>query len=125
MTARRRWLWSEVRDFDNLENLWMDREQLIAQHIERFIAVHKKWTGKFIPTPHDLVVMSNAARNSGALSLHFGAFCPTLLSQCTEEQKAEWLWRAFTMQIIGCLAQTEIGPSEHSLRFPLASFLFR
>lgn len=59
--------------------------------------------------PDDVVMMGNAARNQGAMSLHFGAFLPTLMSQSTEEQKADWLWRAYTMKIVGCLAQTELG----------------
>jgi acyl-CoA oxidase len=34
---------------------------------------------------------------------------PTLLSQCTDEQKMEWLLPAFQLKIVGCLAQTELG----------------
>lgn len=36
---------------------------------------------------------------AGAFGLHYGAFVPTLMSQCTDEQKAIWLPRAFTMKV--------------------------
>ena len=55
------------------------------------------------------MTMSIVSKNSGAMSLHYGAFLPTIMSQGTNEQKFEWLFPAFQMKIIGCLAQTELG----------------
>ncbi|CAH2989665.1 unnamed protein product [Chilo suppressalis] len=41
--------------------------------------------------------------------LHLGMFVPTIIGQCTVEQKAYWLPRALRMEIIGTYAQTELG----------------
>ena len=43
-------------------------------------------------------------------------FIPSLLSQATAEQQAEWLPKAFNLQVIGTYAQTELGCC------PLATF---
>lgn len=53
--------------------------------------------------------MGNASRNQGAMTLHYGAFCPTLLSQMSQEQLMEWVIPAYKMDIVGCLVQTELG----------------
>lgn len=68
-------------------------------------SVHKQYSETYRPTPGDVTLMTAVARNGGGLGLHYGAFLPTLLSQCTPEQLAEWLYPALTMSIIGCLAQ--------------------
>lgn len=36
-------------------------------------------------------------------------FIPTLLSQATAEQQAEWLPKAMSLKLIGTYAQTELG----------------
>ena len=109
-TFRRRWLWSEGEKYDNSSNIFASRAQLVSDHVERFIGIHKAYADKgFIPSTEDVMVMSNGARNQGAFGLHFGAFTPTLLSQCTPTQMMEWLSPAFNMQIVGCLGQTELG----------------
>lgn len=41
--------------------------------------------------------------------LHLGMFIPTLLSQASPDQQAEWLPRALNMQLVGTYAQTELG----------------
>lgn len=41
--------------------------------------------------------------------LHMGMFVPTVVNQSSEEQLAEWLPKAWNMQIIGTYAQTELG----------------
>ncbi|XP_059081404.1 probable peroxisomal acyl-coenzyme A oxidase 1 [Tigriopus californicus] len=43
------------------------------------------------------------------LGLHFIMFIPTLMGQGTLDQQAEWLGRAWNMEIIGTYAQTELG----------------
>ena len=53
--------------------------------------------------------MTTVSKNGGAFGLHYGAFVPTLLSQCNDKQRANWLFPAFQMKITGCLAQTELG----------------
>jgi len=54
-------------------------------------------------------MMSCAARNFGAMQLHYAAFTPTLMAQLSAEQQAEWLLPAYRMEIVGALAQTELG----------------
>eukprot|EP01012_Entosiphon_sulcatum_P057344 TRINITY_DN810_c0_g1_i1.p1 TRINITY_DN810_c0_g1~~TRINITY_DN810_c0_g1_i1.p1 ORF type:complete len:686 (+),score=83.60 TRINITY_DN810_c0_g1_i1:2454-4511(+) len=107
-TKRRRFLWSES-DSDNQDIYFLGREQLVKRHVEKFIAVHKKYFGKFIPTADDILLMSAVAKNGGALGMHYGAFLPTIMQQCTDEQRAHWLPKCFSLNIVGCLAQTELG----------------
>eukprot|EP00095_Tigriopus_kingsejongensis_P009257 maker-scaffold922_size80897-snap-gene-0.22 protein:Tk09257 transcript:maker-scaffold922_size80897-snap-gene-0.22-mRNA-1 annotation:"probable peroxisomal acyl-coenzyme a oxidase 1" len=43
------------------------------------------------------------------LGLHFIMFLPTLMGQGTLDQQAQWLGRAWNLEIIGTYAQTELG----------------
>lgn len=43
------------------------------------------------------------------LSVHFVMFLPTIMGQGTSEQQAEWMGRAWNLEIIGTYAQTELG----------------
>ena len=109
-TKRRRWIWKQGEIFKNDNNYNLSRSELVSQHIKRFIDLHKTFLdNNFIPSSYDVMLMSVVTKNSGALSLHYGAFIPTILSQGTQEQHLEWLFPAFQMKIIGCLAQTELG----------------
>ncbi|CAK0735983.1 hypothetical protein CVIRNUC_000672 [Coccomyxa viridis] len=45
----------------------------------------------------------------GGLELHIGMFIPTLLSQASPDQQAEWLPKALSLKLIGTYAQTELG----------------
>ncbi|XP_078510687.1 peroxisomal acyl-coenzyme A oxidase 1-like isoform X2 [Lissotriton helveticus] len=47
------------------------------------------------------------------LGLHNSMFTPTLIHQCTPEQKRKWLPLALKMEIIGTYAQTEMGHGTH------------
>jgi len=51
--------------------------------------------------------------------LHHVMFIPTLMSQCDESQAEKWLPLAYTHQIIGTYAQTELGHGE----FKIASLM--
>ena len=53
--------------------------------------------------------MSDNSSLQGSLMNHYGLYLVTLMSQCNDEQMMEWLPRAYTMSIIGCYAQTELG----------------
>ena len=114
-TLHKRFLWGEGDVFDNSRNYFLDRRATHRQHIERFMAIHNKYTsfdregGPYVPTSDDVMMMTNAARNQGAFGLHYGAFTPTILSQGTDEQRFEWLPLAMPLKITGCLAQTELG----------------
>lgn len=109
-TSHRRWLWDAGEMFDNSGNYFRTREQTVARHVETFMGIHQKFAEDgFRPTPDDVLMMSNAARNQGSFGLHFGAFCTTLASQGSMEQLMEWLPVAYTMKVTGCLAQTELS----------------
>lgn len=41
--------------------------------------------------------------------MHFVMFVPTLLGQGTSDQQAEFLGRAWNLEILGTYAQTELG----------------
>lgn len=48
-------------------------------------------------------------KDGNPLSLHYVMFIPTIMGQGTIEQQAEWIQRAWTLDIIGTYAQTELG----------------
>jgi acyl-CoA oxidase len=109
-TVHRRWLWEAGEEYDNSNNYFMTREEIVAAHVERFIGIHKKHAeAGYMPQADDIMMMTNASRNQGAFGLHFGAFCATIMSQGTPEQAMEWLLPAVSMKITGCLGQTELG----------------
>jgi acyl-CoA oxidase len=108
--AHRRWLWAAGELYDNSMNYFHTREETVSRHVETFVGIHKKFADEgYRPESEDVMMMSNAARNQGAFGLHFGAFSTTLASQGSMDQVMEWVPRAFTMQITGCLAQTELS----------------
>lgn len=48
-------------------------------------------------------------KDGNPLGLHFVMFMPAIMGQGTMEQQAEWMARAWTGEIIGTYAQTELG----------------
>jgi len=44
-------------------------------------------------------------------AVHTVMFLPALMSQCTPEQQAEWLGRAYTNSILGTYAQVTVNIS--------------
>jgi len=114
-TVKKRWIWAEGEGYDNSKNMVLTRPETHRQHLQRFIEIHGKYTsferegGPYIPTAQEVMMMTNAARNQGAMGLHYGAFTPTLLSQGTDAQRMEWLPAAMQLKITGCLIQTELG----------------
>lgn len=52
---------------------------------------------------------SGLIREGNPLGVHFVMFLPTLLGQATTEQQAEFLGRAWNLEILGTYAQTELG----------------
>lgn len=102
--------WSAGEEYDNSLNHQLTRSELHAQHLERFIGLHRKYAEDgFRPTVWDISMMSCAARNFGAMQLHYAAFTPTLMAQMSQEQQLKWLLPAYRMDIVGALAQTELG----------------
>ncbi|XP_019874586.2 probable peroxisomal acyl-coenzyme A oxidase 1 [Aethina tumida] len=52
---------------------------------------------------------SAVLKDGNPLTLHYVMFIPTVMGQGTIEQQAEWIQKAWTCQIIGTYAQTELG----------------
>lgn len=48
---------------------------------------------------------SGVLKEGNPLTLHFVMFVPTILGQCTTDQQAEWLGRAWNLEILGTYAQ--------------------
>ncbi|VVC41119.1 Acyl-coenzyme A oxidase, N-terminal,Acyl-CoA oxidase/dehydrogenase, central domain,Acyl-CoA [Cinara cedri] len=55
------------------------------------------------------LVNSAIIKGSSPFTVHYLMFIPTLMSQGTSEQQAEWVGQAFSNQILGTYAQTELG----------------
>lgn len=55
-----------------------------------------------------LYIKSSSVGKPG-IDLGLQMFIPTLLSQATPEQQAEWLPKAMGLKLIGTYAQTELG----------------
>ncbi|XP_013188650.1 probable peroxisomal acyl-coenzyme A oxidase 1 [Amyelois transitella] len=54
-------------------------------------------------------VQSAIVKDVSPFLLHMGMFVPTILGQASDDQLAEWLPKALSMQILGTYAQTELG----------------
>lgn len=52
---------------------------------------------------------SGLIKEGNPLAVHFVMFLPTLLGQGTSDQQAEFLGRAWNLEILGTYAQTELG----------------
>lgn len=52
---------------------------------------------------------SGLLKEGNPLGVHFVMFLPTIMGQGTTEQQAEWMGRAWNMEILGTYAQTELG----------------
>lgn len=52
---------------------------------------------------------SGVIKEGNPMAVHFVMFLPTILGQGTTEQQVEWLGRAWSMNILGTYAQTELG----------------
>ncbi|XP_017768288.1 PREDICTED: probable peroxisomal acyl-coenzyme A oxidase 1 [Nicrophorus vespilloides] len=48
-------------------------------------------------------------QDGNPIALHYIMFIPTLMGQGTIDQQAEWIQRAWNLEIIGTYAQTELG----------------
>jgi acyl-CoA oxidase len=93
-------------DFTDMYN-W-DRPHTVSKHVEHFIGVHKKYKN-YKPTREEIVWMLENTVLKGSLMNHHGLFVATLNTLCTDEQKALWMPKAFSFEMIGCYAQTELG----------------
>lgn len=51
---------------------------------------------------------SGLLREGNPLGVHFVMFLPTIMGQGTSEQQAEWMGRAWNLEILGTYAQVSI-----------------
>jgi acyl-CoA oxidase len=80
----------------------------IAANFAHFMAIHKKHLDRFyVPKGHEMLHMTAAQSFAGYPG--FGLWLTTLVGQCSTEQLGWWLPKAYTMQITGSYAQTELG----------------
>lgn len=54
------------------------------------------------------LVNSAIIKGSSPFTVHYLMFIPTIMSQGTSEQQAEWVGRAFSNQILGTYAQVSL-----------------
>ena len=100
-TVRRRFITSSVEKMDFMPRYGMNRQELFADSMKDFIAIHKKFP-KFKPEPNDYHYM-NAALTPGGSSLgnHMYIFLSTIASQGDDEQVSWWHQKALKFEIIG------------------------
>lgn len=55
------------------------------------------------------VIESSILRDGSPVSVHSSMFMYTLANLTTEQQRSEWLEKAWNFEIIGTYAQTELG----------------
>lgn len=51
---------------------------------------------------------SGLLKEGNPLSVHFVMFLPTIMGQGTSEQQAEWMGRAWNLEIMGTYAQVRV-----------------
>lgn len=81
----------------------------------------------FFPTCRALLgglLGSGLIKEGNPLGVHFVMFLPTLLGQGTSDQQAEWLGRAWNLEILGTYAQVGQQLSSHFTRTNLRRFFF-
>ena len=88
-----------------------EAQALTAASAKHFLDIHVPFArkGEFKASAQDIAWMSEASVSFGPISPHYGLFVPTLMGQCSREQKGWWLERARRCEIIGGYAQTELG----------------
>jgi len=109
-TERRQWIVSPLAKHDTSGRPNWSREENLLQHLKLFTEIHDPFLeAGYRPSREETVWMSDNSSLQGSLMNHYGLYLVTLMSQCNDEQMMEWLPRAYTMSIIGCYAQTELG----------------
>ena len=80
----------------------------IASAFEHFMRVHGPWLEQmYVPTGNETMYMSMGNMMGGYPG--FGLFMLTMLGQTSDEQKSWWMEAAYSMQMTGAYAQTELG----------------
>eukprot|EP00002_Diphylleia_rotans_P016704 TRINITY_DN3247_c0_g5_i1.p1 TRINITY_DN3247_c0_g5~~TRINITY_DN3247_c0_g5_i1.p1 ORF type:complete len:669 (+),score=153.34 TRINITY_DN3247_c0_g5_i1:60-2009(+) len=88
---------------------FMSRTQRYKRGIEKARKLHELILENDLLSPEKMGYVLEAVDEMFPTSLHYGMFLPTLLGQADEDQQAEWLPKAFNMEMVGSYAQTEMG----------------
>ncbi|CAB3240217.1 unnamed protein product [Arctia plantaginis] len=83
------------------------RKNCILQEILKKYTEKRTWDN-FRPS-NKYRIGSGVVKDISPFMLHTGMFIPTLVNQSDDEQKAKWVPKAMSMEIIGTYAQTELG----------------
>jgi acyl-CoA oxidase len=99
------------KEITNVPNYhFLSRPEKYAEAMKKTATVLKLMRDHKIENEDIFYLLEVAFPNEvSPVQLHFGMFLPMLESQCSEEQKAKWLKKAKTLEIIGTYAQTELG----------------
>jgi acyl-CoA oxidase len=118
LAQREKWLalFDAHPDFDNKDDAFHDRAEVVRTYIKRFFTSYKiVKDNKDLLNSHSPVhgdgktSITGLSGNSGGFTDHFGLFLGTILMQATPAQQKEWVKRAMNLEIVGTYAQTELG----------------
>ncbi|BDA40509.1 Peroxisomal acyl-coenzyme A oxidase 1 [Coccomyxa sp. Obi] len=87
---------------------YLNRQELYEDALKAALGIWDLIRKKVI-TMEDAMEARKLVDFPGGLELHIGMFIPTLLSQASPDQQAEWLPKALGLKLIGTYAQTELG----------------
>jgi acyl-CoA oxidase len=87
---------------------FLTREAQYVKGLEAALETYKAARNGELTYDEALSARKLLALPSG-FELHLGMFIPTLLSQASPDQQAEWLPKALNLQLVGTYAQTELG----------------
>ncbi|EIE26831.1 acyl-CoA oxidase [Coccomyxa subellipsoidea C-169] len=86
------------------QRYYQNRQDTYESALKAALGIWKK-----VITMEDAMEARKLVDFPGGLELHIGMFIPTLLSQASPDQQAEWLPKALGLKLIGTYAQTELG----------------
>eukprot|EP00742_Colponemidia_sp_Colp-10_P006324 GILJ01006778.1.p1 GENE.GILJ01006778.1~~GILJ01006778.1.p1 ORF type:complete len:707 (+),score=95.89 GILJ01006778.1:27-2123(+) len=88
---------------------FIDRTERFKRIYQKLQRLQEITLRENITDPQEIFTLKETMDDVQPLALHFGMFLPTLMGQGTEEQASFWVPLAYSLQIIGCYAQTEMG----------------
>ncbi|PAA84744.1 hypothetical protein BOX15_Mlig009939g1 [Macrostomum lignano] len=114
-TEKRREIEELVTKDPNFEHppiQFMTREQQYSLAVKKALLVQQRLKElDMLDDPYASYFFRRIAmpREVSPIGLHWVMFVPTLMGQCSDEQRERWLQRALNYEIIGTYAQTEMG----------------
>lgn len=100
--------------YPDLESYYLNREEMMNYDLKRACKLVEYWHDHGVIdqrfNPKKLVTnFIYAGLDTNGLFLHFDGFLRTIELLGSEEQKAKWLPKCYTLEAIGCYCQTELG----------------